>query len=59
MPLPVQVPMFAVSMEARWTWPESVGRTVFTGGALVTFAVAVLEAVAVASGLVTVTSSRR
>ena len=39
--------------------PVSVGLTVFTGGALMTLAVAALVAVAVPSGLVTVTSRRR
>ena len=57
--MPLQVPGAPVSVEARCAVPVSVGRTVFTGGALVTLAVAVLAAAAVPSGLVTVTSRRR
>ena len=59
LPVPIHAPSPAVSVEARCTVPMIVGRTVLTGGALRTFAVAVLVAVAIPSGLLTVTSSRR
>ena len=59
MPLPLQVPWPAVRVEARWAVPVIVGLTVLAGGALTALAVAVLVAVALPSGLVTVTSSRR
>ena len=59
LPFPLQVPCPAISVEARWAAPLSVGMTVFAGGAAVTLTVAVLVAVRVPSGLVTITSRRR
>ena len=58
LPVPIHAPSPAVSVEARWTVPVIVGRTVLTGGALDTSVVAALAAVAIPSGLVTVTRSR-
>ena len=58
LPMPLQVPGAPVRVEARCTLPLSVGRTVFTGGALGIVAVGTLVAVTVASGFDAVTNSR-
>ena len=56
--MPAHVPGVPVSVDPRCALPVTTGRTVLTGAALGTVAVAVLAAVSVPSGLAAVTTTR-
>ncbi len=56
--MPLQVPCVEVSTTDRCAVPEIVGAVVLTGGVAVTVAVGLLDAVAVPSAFVAITSRR-
>ncbi len=58
LPVPDQAPVVEDSVLPRWAIPRIVGRLLLTGGEVPTIALAVLQALTVASGLEPVTRMR-